>query len=259
MAFAFSSRSGRPGLTGTQLKRIACVSMFIDHIGASCLESGLMACWPNPTGAVTFRALAAADPVFARLYWLDFALRMIGRLAFPIYCFLLAEGFVYTRSPLRYGARLAVFAAVSELPFNAAFFGGLRHPGYQNVYFTLLLGLCAMALLRRFDRGNGRLSLRQLAGVAACALAAQLLHTDYGAMGVALIAVFYQFRSQPARRDTLAIVLTVSELTAPLALLPIRAYNGQRGRCARWESYAFYAFYPVHLTALACVTHFWLR
>lgn len=247
------------GLSGTALKRIACASMLIDHIGASCLENGLFQTWPNPQGCSTFAQLAAADPAFAPLYWLDFALRMIGRLAFPIYCFLLAEGFVHTRSPKRYGLRLALFALISELPFNAAFFGGLRAPGHQNVYFTLLLGLCAMALLRRFARPGVGLNLPQAAGVAGCALAAQLLQTDYGALGVLLIAVFYQFRTQPARRDLLAFALTLSELAAPLALLPIHAYSGRRGHCPRWERLAFYLFYPAHLTVLACVTQLWLR
>lgn len=253
-----SLSASRAALSGTALKRIACISMLADHIGASCLENGLFQSWPNPLGCTAFAQLAALDPAFARLYWLDFALRMIGRLAFPIYCFLLAEGFVHTHSPGRYGLRLALFALVSELPFNAAFFGGLYEPGHQNVYFTLLLGLCAMALLRRFARPGG-LNLRQIAGVSACALAAQLLQTDYGAMGVLLIAVFYQFRARPSQRDPLVIVLTASELAAPLALLPIHAYNGQRGRCPRWESLAFYFFYPVHLAILACITQLWLR
>lgn len=241
--------------SGTALKRIACLSMLLDHVGASCLEQGLMAQWPNPTGCATFAQLAAADPAFARLYWLDYALRLVGRIAFPLYCFLLAEGFLHTRSVPRYAGRLAAFALLSELPFDRAFFCTGWYPAHQNVYFTLLLGLCGLWWLHRFPAdGTLRGGLRHYAGLAACAAAAQLLCTDYGAGGVLLVAVFYLYRSAPLARSGVAALLLCDSPTALLALPLTHGYNGQRGACSKAEARLFYWFYPVHLLALAAVT-----
>ena len=119
----------RPGfsLSGTALKRIACLSMLLDHIGASLLENGLFkqgAFWPGDVQ-------------------LDGVLRLAGRLAFPIYCFLLVEGFLHTHDFKKYALRMLGFALISEWPFDWAFFSGV-YWGHQNVYFTLLLGLLAI-------------------------------------------------------------------------------------------------------------------
>ena len=122
----------RPGfsLSGTALKRIACLSMLLDHIGASLLENGLFRC-------------SAIDP---RLVGLDQLLRLAGRLAFPIYCFLLVEGFLHTHDFKKYALRMLGFALISEWPFDWAFFSGV-YWGHQNVYFTLLLGLALILAL----------------------------------------------------------------------------------------------------------------
>lgn len=122
----------RPGfsLSGTALKRIACLSMLLDHIGASLLENGLFRC----------------SAIAPRLVGLDQLLRLVGRLAFPIYCFLLVEGFLHTHDLKKYALRMLGFALISEGPFDWAFFSGV-YWGHQNVYFTLLLGLLAMKAL----------------------------------------------------------------------------------------------------------------
>lgn len=98
-----------PSLSGTALKRIACLSMLIDHIGAALLENGL------------FRQNA----VWQGGVRLDFVMRMAGRLAFPIYCFLLVEGFVHTHDFRKYVLRMLGFALLSEFPFDWAFFSGV--------------------------------------------------------------------------------------------------------------------------------------
>ena len=241
-------------LSGTGLKRLACLSMLIDHIGASCLENGVL----YGTAAADTLSLAPAVP----LQTLDLVLRAVGRLAFPIYCFLLVEGFMHTHSLRRYTLRLLVFALVSEIPFDAAFFDGIWCPAYQNVYWTLLAGLLCLAALRTRSAAPSPAQLKDplsLVYIAAFAAAAELCKTDYGALGVLLIVQLYLYRGTPRMRNLLGCCLTCYEVTAPLAFVPISAYNGQRGRCARWEQYAFYAFYPVHLTALALITHLLLR
>ncbi|NLC03985.1 MAG: TraX protein, partial [Tissierellia bacterium] len=91
------------------LKIIALISMVIDHYGAI-FQSGI------------------------DIY------RIIGRLAFPIYAFLLVEGYTHTRDVKKYGRRLLIFALVSELPFDLAFYGKLSFT-HQNIFFTLFIGL----------------------------------------------------------------------------------------------------------------------
>lgn len=247
-----------PGLDGTQLKWIALVTMLIDHTGA----------------VVVARLLTGTSPA-----WLASgydALRIIGRLAFPIYCFLLTEGFAHTRSRPRYLARLAVFALAAEIPFDLALRNTWFYPGYQNVFFTLALGLAAIWGLERFA---GRPALGLLAVVLAGA-AAFVLKTDYGFFGVGLICVFYLFRQSPRRSVAVAawvllgmplytltqyigldlqgvplwalplnaVLSSIGEWPGLLSLCFINRYNGQRG--GGMPKYFFYVFYPAHLLAL---------
>lgn len=105
------------GISGYWLKVIAVISMLIDHTSAVILEQipGL----ENPA----------------------FLMRIIGRLAFPIYCFLLVEGFYHTRSRAKYAGRLFLFALISEVPFDLAFSRRMWDFSSNNVFFTLLFGL----------------------------------------------------------------------------------------------------------------------
>lgn len=236
----------RRSFSGTDLKALACLTMFIDHIGASCLESGVLS-FVYPGSAV-----------FWRVYCVDFVLRAIGRIAFPIYCFLLAEGFCHTRNRLRYALRLLAFAFFSEVFFDLAFFHTAFYWQYQNVYFTLFLGLCAIwCAAKTPGSGLAQFALQCLA-VAPFAITAQLLRADYGAMGVALIAAFYLFRGNDTLRDIALFVLTLRDLPAAVAVAPLRCYNGQRGKCPRWAQYGFYLFYPAHLAILAFITYTFL-
>ena len=72
---------------------------------------------------------------------------------------------------------------------------------------------------------------------------------------MALIVALYLTRSDRKYQCIIGAVMMLFELTAPLAFLLIWHYNGQRGRCAPWQKWAFYGFYPVHLTILAAVTN----
>ena len=228
-----------PSLSGTALKRIACLSMLIDHIGASCIEA---------TYGVAYRT----PP---QILQLDRVLRLIGRLAFPIFCFLLVEGFLHTHDVKKYIGRLFLFGLLSEVPFDMAFFKTPFHWGNQNVYWTLALGVLAMAGLKHFEKPDGSASWKGLLCAAGCTLAALLACTDYDGIGVLIICALYLTRGDRKRQCIVGAVLFAWELTAPLAFVLVWFYNGQRGRCTPAMQKVFYWFYPVHLSVLAAVTN----
>lgn len=229
-----------PGLSlsGTALKSIACLSMLIDHLGASLLENGLF-----KQGAVWQGAVQ-----------LDLVMRMAGRLAFPIYCFLLVEGFLHTHDFKKYALRMLGFALISEWPFDWAFFSGV-YRGHQNVYFTLLLGLPAMKALDTFQTEEGLPGVKGVLGAAACIGAAALLQCDYDVRGLALILALYIARRDKKTQCIAGAAFSLFEPVAPLAFLLVWCYNGERGSSSRAEQWAFYWFYPVHLLALGVLTN----
>lgn len=211
---------GNWGMNGFTLKWIALVSMAVDHVGMTLFPQYIM-------------------------------LRIIGRLAFPIYCFLLVEGAVHTSNRKRYLGRLLLFALISEVPFDLAVSGKVFAVQSQNVFFTLALGLGAVFLLE--IRGKYPYAILGSVGLL---FAAQFAQTDYGGGGVLIILLFYLFREKPVVKAvsfSAANVLCYGGLQnyAILSLVPILCYNGKRGPGMK---YLFYVFYPAHLLVL-----YWLR
>ena len=229
----------KKGLSGSTLKWIAVVTMLIDHFAAVFYVGG---------------RLAGKPPFSYESYLL---LRFIGRLAFPIYGFLLAEGFRHTHSVKRYLLRLFLFGLVSEVPFDLAFRRSWFDPSHQNVFFTLFLGLLAVwlwTLATRGDpdqRGAGRVLLGLL-GIGAATVAAQYGHTDYGAWGVLVIVSMALFGKSEWQRNLFSgcflLGSSALEITALLDFVLFHFYGGQRGRQPK---YFFYLFYPLHLLILA--------
>lgn len=232
----------RMTLSNSSIKIIACVFMLIDHIGAILVERKLYLPIQLGIGEVNESLLA-----------LDLVLRSIGRIAFPLFCFLLVEGFYYTRSKLKYMRNLGILALLSELPFDYAFFGewnGL----YQNVFFTLLIGVLAMY---GFDwiKERGKSNYICFMGYLLITLLAcggvVVIGGDYSIYGILCIVVIYFFREKPVLSVGLACailcLLSITELPAFLAMIPIALYNHQRGLSLK---YAFYLFYPLHIMLL---------
>ena len=125
------------GLTSFGLKLIAIITMFIYHCGAVFVERKMVQIrWsvPDPFSDPTYTALSTVDSI----------MRSIGRIAFPLFIFLLVQGFMHTRSRLRYAVRLGLFALISEVPFDMAFKNTYFTMSYQNVFFTLFLGFLFM-------------------------------------------------------------------------------------------------------------------
>lgn len=219
------------GITGSTLKLIALVSMLLDHIGA---------------------VLTAAPVPY-------YALRLIGRIAFPIFCFLLVEGFLHTKNLTKYAIRLFLFALISEIPFDLAFHHTLFYNEFQNVFFTLLIGLMVIAALHRLelffaDKSLAYLICRAVVLVTGMA-AAWFLKTDYSYFGVLAIALLYTFCMKKTSAAAAACFFlcfsSPMEITAFIAVPLIGVYNGNRGLALK---YVFYFFYPVHLLILYLIS-----
>jgi hypothetical protein len=228
-------------MNSSQLKILACISMLIDHIGA---------------------VLFPEVKVF----------RIIGRLAFPIFVFLIAEGYRRTKDITDYMGRLLVFALISQLAFNAAFLGSAFKPNslYLNVFFTLVMGLYALYL---YDKH------KNIAHIIFIALVCELLNTDYGAFGVLLVFVSNKYHDSfnKLTKSYIGLMLLyvvkwvgtiminnpsipLTEILShhfpiePIALISlvfIKYYNGVKGFDLK---YIFYIFYPAHLFILSFLT-----
>ncbi|MBQ9061280.1 MAG: hypothetical protein IJ121_00425 [Eubacterium sp.] len=231
-------------LTGRALKWIACICMLADHF-AKCFS----------LNGVSYFLLSD----------------LIGRITFPVFCMLLAEGFFHTRRRSRYILRVLLLALLSEIPFDLAIFHNICDWSAQNTCFTLVLGLLMFSVLEWIrsnpDRDYRLGSLLQIAAILLFATASCLLHTDYQANGIAALAVFYYGFTglsqetenrplSPKRGITAAaacLCLNIYQFYnagAFLSVLPLSLYNGQRGKISRFGKYAFYLFYPLHLLVL---------
>lgn len=230
------------------LKLTATMTMLIDHIGATLVYAAYLSAWNGENYGVS----NALVPVYQ-------AMRVIGRIAFPIYCFLLVEGFHHTRNVKKYMKRLAIGMLLSEIPFDLAFSGGLDWTG-SSVMVTLLLG-CSMMLAMERTKGFWK-----IAAVFPFGIAADLLGSDYGGHGIAIIAMLNLTRGIPReklwRTACFAVLLwfgaevTVLGLTFPMelfgliSLILLFRYQGRKVTKNKWVQLAFYLFYPVHLLVL---------
>ena len=222
----------KKGLSGSTLKIIAMITMLIDHIGA----------------AILARMIIAGN---ADLYDAYRLMRMTGRIAFPIFCFLLIEGFCYTKNVGKYAMRLCLFSALSEIPFDLAFAGKFLEFESQNVFFTLAIGLFAIMAYKKIEESMVSDPLLkcflEISVVAAAGCVAELLRTDYGMLGVVVLVAFYAVRANRLWQIVVGCVLFMENITAWLAFIPIWLYNGTRGLRVKW---LFYVFYPAHLLIL---------
>ena len=251
-----------PKFSATALKWIALISMFCDHLAKIVISAGKASSGSSAAMQRFFHSAGIAA--------LHEGLQDFGRIAFVLFAFLLIEGFRHTRSRPRYLIRLLLFALISEIPFDLAFRGKHLDPAsgilieasYQNVLFTLSLGLLAMILAEWIFgkiRNQKPVHVQEIPGeqrrmaaavlpaagaVAVCMLAAHFLRCDYRAYGVAAIAAGFAIRillehlpGYTARMirllSTAAIVIPLiladeSELWGFLALLPVCFYDGTR-------------------------------
>ena len=216
------------GISADILKWIAVITMFIDHVGAAVLEY------------IPQIELPAVNTAY-------YIMRYIGRLAFPIYCFLLVEGYHHTRNQMRYLRDLLIFAVISEIPFEICFMSEVGN-GFHNVYWTLSIGMAVMMALDYAKTKYTNATWMNLLIMVVGAYAAETLGCDYGAIGVLLIFILFQTRDDRAKQSIFGGIAMLYEVTGPIAFVLTYFYNGKR-KIKKYK-YAFYAFYPVHLIIL---------
>lgn len=230
------------------LKLIASITMLIDHIGAVLVYSLYLSAWNAGNYDLSNQMARIYEP-----------LRIIGRIAFPIYCFLLVEGFHHTRNIKKYVTRLAIGMALSEIPYDLCFSGYIDWTS-SSVMVTLLLGCLMMAGMTSFHGFWKLLAIPPFWGIA------EFLGTDYGGKGILLIAMFALTRDLPRRKLWQALCLIVClwfgpnvrigsfvipmELFGLIGLIPMFLYDGRKLTRNKWVQWAFYLFYPVHLLVL---------
>ena len=218
-----------PLFSGSALKIIAVLSMMTDHCAYYLMDGNT---------------------------WAYEVMRCFGRVAFPVFAFLVAEGFAHTRNRMRYFLSLLLFAAISEVPWyllNGA-------DGTHNVMFTLALGVAALAVFERLQK-HGALAI---AAILLVALSAEISGLDYGWHGIVEILVFHLFRSKKYCQSTRLLQLAFAFpfmshygiIGALLACFIIFLYNGTRGIIhGKVAKYGFYAIYPVHLIIIKLFFH----
>lgn len=205
-------------------------------------------------------------------------LTCIGRLAFPIFAFLIVEGYFHTGNLKQYALRLFTFALISEIPFNLMAGSRFIYPIHQNVLWTFLLGLALIHWNEKAkNKSLGRRILRGAGSVLAGMLLGTLTMVDYLGAGVVTVLVFYFFRGKQwwcLLGQILALyylnvevlgglVYEVTLLGQPisitqqgfalLALIPIWLYRGRRGHHSKAFQYFCYSFYPAHMLILAII------
>lgn len=237
------------GLTSNMLRVIAVLLMLSDHIWATYMSLG---------------------------NWMTY----IGRMAFPIFAFQIAEGFVHTSNFKKYALRLLGFAVITEIPFNLFYSSRVFNPYHQNVLFTLLLGLLAIYVLDNLKKNFTKKNIGcSLLWIALICVAATLGFVDYGFLGMLTVVMFYVLRDFPFAWLAQLVGMVLINIVffeglvypveifgktfelpyqgfAVFSLIPIWLYGGRKGKSSKIMQYGFYAFYPVHMLILYLLKYF---
>lgn len=226
-------------LSGSMLKLLAILIMAIDHTAAFWL-------WGMSWCHDSWFTLGHRE---ISLY---VVMRMIGRLAFPIFAFLIVEGFLHTHNRWKYGRNLLLFALLSEIPWNLVSSDRFFYSG-QNVFFTLFFGYLGLCALEKFQSDFRRKALSLLALL----LLSIVFRADYGCAGFGFILMLYLLRNDRLMMAVIGCCFLTARWIAGLAFIPICMYNGRRGFIQGvFGKYLFYLFYPLHLLALYLLRHF---
>lgn len=241
------------------LKIIAMICMFIDHAGVGIVER-LYLFETNYETAIMLRNI-------------DEVMRFIGRIAMPIFCYQLVMGLFYTKNRMKYLRNLFLFALISQIPFNLIVSGTWFDLKCQNTIFMLFLGALMIYLIEEF-KDSPYAIFATVISVVLCASLSELIHADYGAKGVLLIAAIYFLRNKrelmvtvspvvyilaailvmSLNKSSLHAIISYIEYESPFVFAFPLIYmdNGKRrsGRLIKWSGYVFY---PLHLILIQVV------
>lgn len=225
--------------SSSTLKIIAMVAMFIDHFAAGLYDEIIM-----NINATTNTSIIN--------YML---MRNIGRIAFPIFLFLLIQGFHHTHNLKKYIGRMALFAIISEVPFDMALKNSTVDWYFQNVYFELTLILIMFYFVNEIEKKykKNQVFLLKILIVVATAIISELIHADYGMFGVLAAFIMFTLNRTDKQRALSIFPAFAFEMQLPMVFLAsplIYFYNGKKGLNLK---YVFYAFYPLHLLLIAFI------
>ena len=219
-------------MSGSTLKIIAVLSMLCDHVAKYILVYCNFARIP-----LFYIHGHNINLLFILSY-------IIGRIAFPVFAFLIVEGYLHTRNLKKYILNLLAFAILTIFPWNLLH-GGLWSFHSYNVLFTFIFGILAIYGIDRLKGWKAFFCVTMALGLAF------FMNSDYGISGILLIILYYAFRQKPEYQSLSLIACLYrghSTLGVPLAALPVMLYNGRRGFLkGSLAKYIFYAFYPLHL------------
>ncbi|MCQ4726511.1 conjugal transfer protein TraX [Anaerotignum faecicola] len=233
-----------------KIKIIALISMLLDHIGAFIIYPLYMdACIVDGVNIMGDLIPAKAKA----LYFVYLVLRIIGRLAFPIFAFMTVEGFRKTKNLKMYLKRLFIFAVISEIPYDLVRGAGIFDPSSQNVIWTFIIAVIMMWALEKISQKNENKTCRiVLTALTVSAAAAVSTFSDGGFGGILLIASMYLFGrnktyywlSSLISLCIMSIQFMPIQMFAAASLILLEKYNGEKGKGFK---YLFYIFYPAHL------------
>lgn len=237
------------GFSATALKNVAVLTMLLDHFAVAFLILGILV----PISQDFLLSITQKE-TFDKIFTLQWVLREIGRVSFPLFAFLCALGYQHTKNVQNYVLRLLAFALISEIPFDLAFFPedvGF-FSGHQNVYWTFafsILGLWGYEWLKQ--QVPEKWNILAYFPLAIAVGASALMNTDYAILGVVMIFGFYFFRNNKKAQMIFYILLYGWRVSPLLALPLLYFYNGEQGASrSKTLRYLFYIFYPLHLILL---------
>lgn len=230
--------------SGATLRHLAMCTMLFDHIAVCLMENS------------SFIQTGAGE-------WMYALLRLVGRMAFPLYCFLLVEAFRYTKCRTKYILTLIVMGLISEPIFDSAIYGG-GNIEHQNVLFTLSIGFLMIWSLERslqsaecvthYPVKIGLLISSCGIFIAAAGFLTWYLRTDYAIVGILYLAILYLLRNNRNEKAIGGILILGAEsgLGALCSIYLIHQYNGEYGNL-KVPHWFYRLFYPLHLLVLLVI------
>lgn len=250
------SKAIKKPFTGSDLKLIAIIAMLIDHIATTIV-------WPlylNSTVVNGVHMMGDLLPEKAQKIHLIFMImRSIGRLTYPIFAFMLVEGFLHTRNLKKYSFRLLIFAIISEVPYNLANSRSIIDLGSRNIIWSLLIGLIMLYFIQNAEKYDKKKRILLTMGYILMAEAITLLIQANAIGGILLIAFLYIFRNKPKWlfiSGTIALCIMALnfmwiQMFGLATFVLFRYYDGTVGK---GNKYLFYIFYPAHLLILGIIS-----